>query len=94
MSSVKINEQNPMILKFDGEVLEVFGLVGHRFHISLIKSITLTSHRGNHHTLELKTVYGNFNPSVDEIHVPATNQLINEIQHAMNTFKFDDNAAK
>ena len=90
ITTIKIAEQSGAVLKFDGEVLEVFPGQGRRFHISLIKVMTLVPDRRGNHKLHIETIIDNLDIAVDEGCVSATNRLIAEVQQAMAAFRFDD----
>ena len=87
----------PLILAFDGTVLEVLGPcsncdeegAGYRIHIAHIESIELKpSRKGDHHELKVKTLTDGHAFWIDNENFERANQLVSELQTAKATFHF------
>ncbi len=92
MVTIKPADGFPMVLTFDGAVLEIFqDIESNRIHISLIDKIQLKTDKKGKHTLNIFTsgdssMEGN---EVDEKALQKVTQLIADIQKAKAEFKFD-----
>ena len=84
MTTIKISDA--AILKFDGEVLDIFP--HQRIHVSQLK-IELAADRHGKHTLNVGDIFSSKDISVDENAVQKINLLIAEVQKAKAEFKFD-----
>jgi hypothetical protein len=70
----------PMILSFDGRVIEVFGSGHVRYHLELIRPLELTS--GKHgHVLTVGDVAGGPQQviPIDEVDFPSTAAFVNRV---------------
>lgn len=92
MVTIKLAEDFPIVLSFDGKVLEVFQDVeSNRIHVSWIDKLELKTDKKGKHTLDIyahgdSSLEGN---DVDESAVAKVHQLIDEVQKAKATFKFN-----
>ncbi len=92
MVTIKLAEEFPIVLSFDGKVLEVFqDTESNRIHVSWIDKLQLKTDKKGKHTLDIFThgdssLEGN---EVDENAVPKVSQLIAEVEKAKAAFKFD-----
>ncbi len=92
VTTIKLSEDFPLVLTFDGKVLEVFqDDSSNRIHVTWIKSLELKADKKGKHTLDISTMgdsslEGN---EVDEAAVAKVNGLIAEVQKAKAAFKFD-----
>jgi hypothetical protein len=97
MITVKLAEdqQSVDVLTFDGIVLEAFTSIfeegSRRAHISHIESIQLETDRKGKHKLTTKRAFGFCFPprEVDDSWVARANQLVEEVQRAKASFRFD-----
>ncbi len=85
MTTLKISEAG--IIKFDGEVLEVFPQW--RIHIAQLSKFELAVERNGKHTLSIASIFSGKDMPVDENEVPKIIQLVAEVQKAKAEFKFD-----
>ena len=92
MVTIKLAEDFPLVLSFDGNVLEVFqDIESNRIHISWIDKIQLKTDKKGKHSLDIYT-YGDSSlegNEVDEKAFPKVTQLVADIQKAKAEFKFD-----
>ncbi len=92
MTTIKLAEDFPLVLSFDGKVLEVFqDDSSNRIHVTWVKSLQLKADKKGRHTLDINTLgdsslEGN---EVDEGAVAKVNALIAEVERAKAAFKFD-----
>lgn len=91
MITIKLAEDFPIVLSFDGSVLEVFqDIESNRIHVSWIDKIQLKTDKKGKHSLD---IYTNGDSSmeneVDEKAFPKIVQLIADIQKAKAEFRFD-----
>lgn len=92
MTTFKPAADRPLILSFDGKVLEVFRPgEGLRYHVSLIEKLELKTDKKGNHTLDINMVwsYSNRDNVVDESAVAKVTSLIAEIEKAKAAFRFD-----
>jgi hypothetical protein len=92
MITIKLSADNPLVLSFDGEVLEVFRLSSsNRVHISLINNLELKTDKKGAHSLDINAIGGYVlqGNAVDENAFPKITKLIAEVQKAKAGFKFD-----
>ena len=92
MIAIKLSADFPLVLTFDGTVLELFEDVeSNRIHISWIDKLQLKTDKKGMHTLDINT-YGDSSlegNEVDEKAFPKVTQLIAEVQKAKAEFQFD-----
>ncbi len=92
MITIKPAAELPLVLSFDGSVLEVFKLSSSsRVHASLIESLELKTDKKGKHALDINVTGSyviNVN-TVDEGAVPKVTRLIEEVQKAKAGFRFD-----
>ncbi len=92
MTTIKLAEDFPLVLTFDGRVLEVFqDISSNRIHVSWIESLQLKTDKKGKHTLDINTLgdSGLQGNAVDEATLAKVNSLIAEVQKAKSAFKFD-----
>lgn len=89
MIKVKISEATPIILTFDGEVLECFFDEGgsKRFHVAHIKGIQLDANNKGKHLLTIKLKSDQVFLWVDEDALANVNLLLGPLQKAIASFK-------
>ena len=92
MITIKPAEEYPLILTFDGTVLEVFRMSSsERMHVGLIESLELKTDKKGKHSLDIATA-GSYSMQVnlvDDKALAQVNALIADIQKAKAAFKFD-----
>ena len=92
VTTIKLSEEFPLVVTFDGRVLEVFqDISSNRIHVTWIDSLQLKTDKKGKHTLDINTqgdsgLQGN---EVDEGAFARVNGLIAEVQKAKAAFKFD-----
>ena len=92
MVAIKLAEDFPLVLTFDGFVLELFEDVeSNRIHISWIDKMELKTDKKGKHSLDIYTsgdssLEGN---EVDENALPKVTQLITDVQKAKAEYRFD-----
>ena len=92
MMTMKPAKDVPLVLSFDGEVLDVFRLSESvRVHISLLDNLDLKTDKKGQHTLDINKAGGYTMQGilVDEDAVDKVTKLIAEVQKAKAQFKFD-----
>lgn len=92
MTTFKPSEDRPLVLSFDGKVLEVFRPgEGLRYHVSLIEKLELKTDKKGKHTLDINMVwsYSNRDNAVDDAAVGKVTDLIAEVEKAKAAFRFD-----
>ena len=85
MTTIKISDG--AILKFDGEILEVFP--NWRIHIAQLSKFELVTDHSGRHTLSIASLVSGKDMQVDENAAPKVTRLIAEVQKAKTEFKFD-----
>ncbi len=92
MTSIKLSEDFPLVLTFDGRVLELFqDTSSNRIHVTWIKKMELKADKKGKHTLDIQTLgdsalEGN---EVDQAAVTQVTALIAEVEQARAAFKFE-----
>jgi hypothetical protein len=92
MVAIKLAADFPLVLTFDGSVLELFEDVeSNRIHISWIDKMELKTDKKGKHSLDIHTfgdssLEGN---EVDENAFPKVARLIADVQKAKVEFRFD-----
>ena len=92
MITIKPAQDNPMVLTFDGTVLEVFKMdSSDRIHISLLSGLEIKTDKKGKHTLDINGFagYAIQGHPVDNAALSKINRLIAEIQMAKGAFQFD-----
>ncbi len=92
MTTIKLAEKFPLVLSFDGKVLEAFqDISSNRIHVTWIESLQLQTDKKGKHTLDINTLgdSGLQGNEVDEEAVAKVNSLIAEVEKAKAAFKFD-----
>ncbi len=91
MTTIKLSEDFPLVLTFDGEVLELFqDVTSNRIHVTWIKKMELKTDKKGKHTLDISTrgdsgLEGN---EVDEAAAEGVKALIAEVEQARAGFRF------
>ncbi len=92
MLTIKPAKDYPMVLAFDGAVLEVFRLSSsERIHVGLIESLELKTDKKGKHTLDINAAGGYMMQglAVDEESQSKVSRLIVDVQKAKAGFQFD-----
>jgi len=92
MTTIKPAKDLPLLLAFEGDVLEVFRLSSsERVHASLIDNLELKTDKKGKHTLDINKVSGYTTQgiAVDEEAVSKVTQLIAEVHKAKAEVRFD-----
>ncbi len=92
VTTIKLAEDFPLVLSFDGKVLELFQDVSsNRIHVTWIQSLQLKTDKKGKHTLDINAL-GDSNllgNPVDESSFGKVTDLIAEVDKAKSGFKFD-----
>ncbi len=92
MTTIKLSEDFPLVLSFDGKVLELFqDTSSNRIHVTWIKKMELKADKKGKHTLDITAVGdgGLEGNEVDESVVARVNALIAEVEQAKAGFRFE-----
>jgi hypothetical protein len=95
MTTIKLTEKNPMVLIFDGNILEIFSsprqwdFHSERIHLFWLEKFELWGYKNGTHGVYIRADGHDKEYPVDENIAPKVKDLIAEIQRARDAFRFD-----